>query len=203
MNQRSFFFVLFLFISVVNVEAQNGIERVSKDRTFSLSSSYIANNDFENLAQLGFGGSFEFSYKLSGYQKKSPVYLMIPLEYNYFPGTASEASINILAYGWSLRHHFGKNKPVVPFVDYSLLLTQLREASIEGYIIGHQTRFGFGLNFGNESEKKYLSFVKLEYGYHNLPERGEKKTKHMHTINFRFGLRILKKNGIEQKVATL
>ena len=195
---RLFSFLIFTGLTGA-IHAQAPLERVSKDKTFSLSTTYIFRNDFDNLASGGIGGSFEFSYKISGYHKKSPVYLMVPLEYNYYPGTDELKAINILSYGWSLRHHLGRGKKIVPFVDYSLMLSQLRIEETAGYLIGHQTRFGAGINIKPERDR-LRGFLKLEYGYHNYPEFGVEETKHLHTFVIRAGIRILKYNRVESRV---
>ena len=194
---RRVIFMMVVFTGMMGaMNAQEIMERVSKDKTFSLSTTYIFRNDFDNLASGGLGGSFEFSYKISGYHRKSPVYLMVPLEYNYYPGTDALKSINILSYGWSLRHHLGRDKKIVPFVDYSLMLSQLRIEETAGYLIGHQTRFGAGINI-KPNRDRLRGFLKLEYGYHNYPEFGVEETKHLHTFVIRAGVRILKYNIVE------
>lgn len=194
--------IIFVTICTTATFGQTIFERVSKDKTLSLNTTYIAQNDFEGMADIGYGATFNMGYKLSGYNNRRPVYLIVPLEYTIYPSRDDLVSINMLSYGWIIRHHMAKNRKWVPFFDYSLLLSQIREANVDGYIIGHQTRFGFGMNIGDERAGKWLSFVKVEYGYHNFPERGEKKTKHLHAISLRVGMRLLQKNEIDKSMST-
>ena len=127
--------------------------------------------------------------ELSGFNKKSASYITVPLGYTMLrPDSENDVKASILSYGWTVRHEIGREKKIIPFFGYSLLLNQLRQENVDGSVFGHQTKFDFGINLNNSGKVRY--FTKFEYSYTRFPRWGFDSSNTMHTWELKFGIRI-------------
>lgn len=166
--------------------AQNTFEKVSKQYSFEAGYQYIFKTDFDSVSPGGYTAMIDYAWKLSGYHKKAPAYISVPLGYSYHPGEIN--SVSILYYGWTVRHELSKNKKVTPYLGYALLLNQLRETNSEGSIFGHQTKFEFGTNFN--LQERLILFAKIEYSFGRFPSLGNSKSNKIQTAEFKIGIRL-------------
>ena len=184
--------VVLLFIFPVMAFGQDkDFEKVPKQISFETGYRYIFSSTFANKASSGTGFLFDYAWKLSGFENKKAVFISVPLGY-YFMAKDNEnhQNMRILSYGWTIRHELSKNKKVIPFMGYALLLNQLSIENTEGQVFGHQTKFAFGVNF--LTLKKADPFVKVEYSYTRYPSLGVKKSNSMNTFEIKAGLRVNK-----------
>jgi hypothetical protein len=93
----------------------------------------------ENAAYI----SFDVAWEVSGFGKKPSAYISIPMGFTYIP--SKQLQTLIMNYGWSIRHDLLYNKPIIPFLSYSLLLNQLFIEDVAGRIMGHETILGGGV----------------------------------------------------------
>lgn len=142
-----------------------------------------------NKTMHGYGFLIDYAWQLSGLNKKKPaVFVSIPLGYSRLMAANNQSnSIGLLSYGWTVRHELSKDKPVVPFLGYGLLLNTLSMKGIDGGVMGHQTQFDFGLNF--KTCKRIIPFAKIEYSYTSFPRLGDSKRIHFQFADLRFGVR--------------
>ena len=149
-------------------------------------------NNMDSIARFGYSATFDYAYQLSGFSGKRATYLTIPIGYSYLPSSnASEKTIKMLRYGWTVRHDMSVGKKLTPFLGYSLLLTSLKKEDIEGGIMGHQTKFEFGVDFNNFGKNK--PYFKVEYTYTRFPRWDVKESYHFQLWELKIGYRISKK----------
>lgn len=137
----------------------------------------------------GFGMLFDYAYQLSGLDGSKPkIYLTIPLGYTHmFSTNDTTKGMGMFCYGWTVRHELSKNKKVMPFVGYGLILNRIRIYETEGSVMGHQTQFEAGVNY--KPAKRLQYFAKIQYSYASYPQLGEPKKIITHFGDFRIGLR--------------
>lgn len=141
------------------------------------------------LATNGYGFLFDYAWQLSGLNKKRPaVYLTVPIGYAVLlPDNAGSKRASMLNYGWTVRHEFGVDKPITPFLGYGLLLNTLKVDGTLGGVMGHQTQFEGGVNFNTKSRLKY--FAKIQYSYTSYPKLGVRERIHLQYADVRVGVR--------------
>lgn len=138
----------------------------------------------------GYGALLDYAWQLGGLDgSKNASFISVPIGYTILPaGDNTSKQISMLNYGWTVRHELSRNKQIIPFVGYGLLLNNLRIADTEGSVFGHQTEFDFGLNFKTNSKLSY--FVKLQYSYTSYPKLGDPQRIKFHFADIRFGFRL-------------
>ncbi len=187
---KPIFGILFILLIDISLVAQDTImEKSPKQYTFAAAYRRNISSDFVNEADNGFNLTAEIAWKVSGFHKKSAAYFGVPLGYNYsLANSESDQNTSSLFYGWIVRHEIGRNKKVIPFFGYGLLLNQFRIENTEGSVFGHQTRFEFGLN--KHLKKKICLFAKLEYSFARFPSLGNSSSNKVHFIEVKTGVRI-------------
>jgi hypothetical protein len=95
--------------------------------------------------------------------------------------------ISMLNYGWTVRHELSRNKKIIPFVGYGLLLNNLRIDETEGSVFGHQTQFDLGVNFNTNT--RWIYFAKIQYSYTSYPQFNEPERIRLHYADLRVGFR--------------
>lgn len=146
-------------------------------------------NPYVNSASNGYGFLLDYAWKLSGLNgKKTAVFITVPIGYTIMmPDNSSSKRISMLNYGWTVRHELAKNKAIVPFLGYGLLLNTLKIDGILGSVMGHQTQFEFGANLNTKTRLKY--FAKVQYSYTSYPKLEIKERMHFQFLDFRVGVR--------------
>ncbi len=183
----SLFFIL--FFNPLLVAQDTIMEKSPKQITIEAGYRRDVSSNFVNKADNGFNLAAEFAWKVSGFHKKSAVYLGVPLGYTYsFANSDNDQNSSTLFYGWTVRHEFGRNKKITPFAGYGLLLNQLRIEGTEGSVFGHQTRFEFGVN--KHLKKKTYLFAKIEYSFARFPSLGSSTSNSIHFVALKVGVRI-------------
>jgi hypothetical protein len=180
--------ILIISLSLILSAQDNYPDRVPKQYSVELGYSYAPRSDFEHLAGNGITLGFDYAWQLSGINGKKPaVFLSIPLSYTYlFATQPGDSSASMLTYGWRVRHQLSKGKTVTPYLGYYLLLNQLKIFEHEGSAMGHQTKFEFGLNFNSQ---KTFPFMQLDYSMTRFPSLDTKKSKWIHSLGIRSGVR--------------
>lgn len=186
---KNFFFALlgFLFLAEV-LFTQESFDVVPKQYSFELAYRTNFSNDFVQSNNNGYSVLLDYAWQLSGFQKKSISYISVPLGYTYFPASESDTSYSLLSYGWSVRHMLGRDKKIIPFIGYGLLLNQMRFNNIEGSIIGHKTALNFGFLLNSPSNIK--PYIKFEYSYSRFGLLKENKGKKIKAFEIVLGIRI-------------
>ena len=181
-------FSLIMLSCIICISQSNTMEKVPKQKTIDIGYRYMMSNNFQNKADYGYSLEFDYAWKLSGFVNKKAVFISIPLGYTYLmPKDTSSEAMRLLSYGWTVRHELAKNKKIIPFLGYGLLLNQLSINKTDGGIMGHQTRFEFGVNFNRQ--KKIIPMIKIEYTYSSFPSLGEKKRKSLQYLELKGGIR--------------
>jgi len=148
-----------------------------------------SSNPFNNSTTNGYGFLLDYAWKLSGLNGKKPaVFITVPIGYTIMmPDNSSSRRISLLNYGWTVRHELAKNKVIVPFLGYGLLLNTLNIDGTPGSVMGHQTQFEGGVNLNTKTRLKY--FAKIQYSYTSYPKLGIKERIHFQFLDVRFGVR--------------
>jgi hypothetical protein len=165
------------------------MEKVPKQYSLEGGYRYIISSEFDNQAPSGYTFIFDYAWQLSGFGNKKASYITVPIGYTYMPaGSIDDDPVSIVSYGWTVRHELAKDKKVIPWMGYALLLNQYREKNYPGKVFGHQTRFALGANWMGMG--RVIPFVKLEYSMTNFPIWGQDNSKQYNFIEVKVGLRI-------------
>lgn len=182
---------LFLSIAFIwtNAQGQASIfEKVTKQYSLQAGYSNILKSTVNDIATSGYAIEFDYSWKLSGYNKKKSSYITVPIGFRSY-SSGSLLNSNILFYGWIVRHNLRKNKNWVPYLSYSLLLNQIWYQDIQGNDMGHQTRFTFG--FDRRINNISALTFSLNYSLIRFPGLGQNRSEKFSTISlvagYRFG----------------
>ena len=179
--------ILIIILSGISYtsKAQEVFEKASKQYSFESGYQYIFKTDFDSVNSGGYTFMFDYAWKLSGYHKKAAAYLSVPIGYSFHP--SDNNSMSILFYGWTVRHQLTKDKKLIPFLGYALLLNQFRYSNIDGSVFGHQTKFEFGADY--QLKERLSLFAKLEYSLGRFPSLGSDTSNKMQTVEFKMGVR--------------
>jgi len=187
--KNSILVLLFVFVFSFALSAQvHEKDAVPKQYSFELGYRYIASNNFDNQTNFGVTYMFDYAWQLSGFTKKSASYISVPLGYTMlYPAGENDKKMSVLSYGWTVRHELSKDRKVIPFFGYSLLLNQLRIKETDGTIFGHQTKFDGGININTSGRLKY--FTKIEYSFTRYPSLNKDKSNTIHAFELKCGVR--------------
>lgn len=183
---KTLLFVVFLSL-IFSVQSQD-FEIVPKQKTIEIGTSYVFHSGFEKTAAFSEGASFDIAWLVSGFQNKRKVFISIPL--GFYRGAAAGSdtvSTSRIFYGWTIRHELRKDKKMIPFLAYGLLLNQLWLSNTEGHGMGHETRFDVGTDFKLSGVKVFT--MHLSYSHATFPAFGETESKTMDFLSLIAGLR--------------
>ncbi|MBI9035901.1 MAG: outer membrane beta-barrel protein [Bacteroidales bacterium] len=181
------FALAFLMSLSYQISAQ-GILKAPKQFSIDAGWSMLTNNTFGENNIPGYNVSFDYAWKLSGFESDHGTYLSVPLGYSSFPkADSAENSIGVLIYGWTVRHELPFGEKLRPFLGYGLLLNQLRISGTEGSIFGHQTRFDLGANYKLNDRKKI--YAAISYSLVRFPRFGQKKSDRLNRFGIKIGYR--------------
>jgi len=176
--------ILLVFVCVVSVFS---LERVPKQYGLEFGGLYGHRNDVSGVESFGVTIMFDYSWQLSGLDgTRAASYISVPIGYTYFQ---DEPTLKILSYGWTIRHDLLKDKTVVPFLGYGLLLNQLSDQRDAGKRFGHQTRFDLGCEWF--LDKPLHLFTKTEWSMTRFPDR-EGGSDWMYRVALKVGVRYCK-----------
>lgn len=180
-----FVFLLLLLLSSSTIYA---FERVPKQYALEVGALYAHKNEYGGPKSPGTVIMFDYSWQLSGLDGSRPAsFISVPIGYNYFFEKPKSA---ILSYGWTIRHNLLKEKKVLPFIGYGLLLNQLSFDGDKGKRFGHQTRFDFGCEW--QQQKIVHLFVKTEWSMTRFPDRQTDESDWLYTLALKVGARLCK-----------
>ena len=146
-------------------------------------------SNFTNNTTHGYGMLLDYAWQLSGFDgTKNKSFISVPMGYTILSAdNAGSNNIHMLNYGWTVRHELSRNKKIIPFIGYGLLLNNMRQTGIDGSLFGHQTQFDLGVNFKTKTRLQY--FAKIEYSYTSYPQFNEPERIRLHFADLRIGLR--------------
>jgi hypothetical protein len=180
--RRVILFSLFVVIPLV------AIERVPKQYGLEFGGSYIHKNAISNQAVGGAAVMFDYSWQLSGLDgTRAKSFISVPIGYTYF---SQNPTMGILSYGWTIRHELLKDKLVIPYLGYGLLLNQLSYELDKGKRFGHQTRFDVGAEW--LQDKPFHLFTKAEWSMTRFPDRDNEESDWVYRLAFKVGVRFCK-----------
>lgn len=190
MIKKTLIFTALLFLSINTFSQGTTLLKAPKEYSFEMGyRNLFGQSNFTNKTTHGYGMLLDYAWQLSGFNgEKNKSYISVPMGYTVLmPDDIDSKSIHMLNYGWTVRHELGRNKPVIPFVGYGLLLNNMRITDTKGSLFGHQTQFDFGLNFNTSTRLKY--FAKIEYSYTSYPQFNEPERIRLHYADLRVGVR--------------
>ncbi len=165
------------------------MDRVPKQYSLEAGYRYILKSEFTNQASHGYTVLFDYAWQLSGFHKKKASYITVPIGYTQmFADGDADRDVRVISYGWTVRHELAKDKKVVPWMGYALLLNQYKEIGQPGKVFGHQTRFALGTNFNLGS--RFIPFIKIEYTLTNYPFWGQDDSKQYNFFEVKTGVRL-------------
>lgn len=184
---------LIIFCIGLNLLAQDKIIYKSpKVISFELGYRNILNySNISSIPNSGYTLLFDYAWQLSGFQKnKAAAFISVPLGYTLLPASGANPQTSFLSYGWTVKHNLSRSTKIIPFFGYALLLNNMRIDNIKGSIMGHQTRFEFGVLFPKIKPNPY---IKLDYSYTSFARLEEKERIKFHTTELKLGISINKK----------
>lgn len=189
--KKNLYTLVIITLIAFNLNAQETtFARVPKQ--YSIEFGYrnlFGQSNIVNNSTHGYGALFDYAWQLSGFDgKKAKSFITVPMGYTILkPDNANSKQINMLNYGWTVRHELSRHAKVVPFVGYGLLLNNMRIADTEGSLFGHQTQFDLGVNLNTNTRLMY--FAKIEYSYTSYPQFNEPERIRLHYFDVRIGVR--------------
>ncbi|MEA4983517.1 MAG: hypothetical protein VB066_12480 [Paludibacter sp.] len=189
--KKNIFTILILVLGTLSIQAQqNTLKKAPKQYSFEFGyRNLFAHSNITMNNTHGYGALFDYAWQLSGFDgTKNASYISVPMGYTILlPNDELSKRISMLNYGWTVRHELMRNKKIIPFVGYGLLLNNLRVDEREGSVFGHQTQFDLGLNFNTDTRLIY--FAKIQYSYTSYPRFDEPERIRMHYADLRVGVR--------------
>lgn len=189
--KKSILTVVILVSGIFSIQAQqNTLKKAPKQYSFEFGyRNLFAHSNITMNNTHGYGALFDYAWQLSGFDgTKNASYISVPMGYTILlPNDELSKRISMLNYGWTVRHELMRNKKIIPFVGYGLLLNNLRVDEREGSVFGHQTQFDLGLNFNTDTRLIY--FAKIQYSYTSYPRFDEPERIRMHYADLRVGVR--------------
>lgn len=180
--------LLFTFFVAHSQQAKT-FDVVPKSYSFEVGTRYNFQNSFGDIPEIGYSALFDYAWQLSGFLKKMPSSISVPLGYTYFPATNSNISdFSLLSYGWTVKHQLVRDKKVIPYLGYSLLLNQMKIFGETGSVMGHKTGMGFGLIFNTSPMLK--PYLRFEYSLTRFAMFGNKGGERLQGVELCLGLRI-------------
>jgi hypothetical protein len=197
MNKLALLLPGIIIISNVAAQDQN-TDRVPKQYSIEFgyrnvfSTIWLGNaaiTEFSNKATNGGSILADYAWQLTGFNKiKKKAFISAVLGYTFINGNNStNKNVSILSYGLAIRHELAKDKPLIPFLGYGLMLNQLSFSGTQGEIIGHNTRLEFGYNYYKSPH--FVPFVKVQYSYVRFPKLYETQSYHVQSFELDFGAR--------------
>lgn len=182
MFRKLLFFVAFL--ASISAFSQEVLEKSPKKITLEVGYAQLVKKTL-NFSNSGFAFALDYGWQVSGFHKKARAYISIPLGYMAIPPMKDGTKNGGLAYyGVHITHDLKRDAPIVPFFGYSLMFNQLRVQDTPGRVIGHETRFDVGANFG----KRFYS--KIEYSLGDYPALGQKDSNRLSWFSLKMGVRV-------------
>lgn len=161
---------------------------VPKHKTIEAGFAYAFRNGFEQVAPASYGAAVDVAWQVSGFRFKKAAYISIPFGYFYSPATTNDSlSAKRMFYGWTIRHELRKEKQLIPFISYGLLLNQLWISETKGHSMGHETRFDFGADWKVSDGLKIT--LRLSYSHATFPSFGTSDSESMDFLSLVAGLR--------------
>lgn len=189
--KKNIFSFIILFLCFISVQAQQPtLKKVPKQYSFEFGyRNLFAHSNIMMNNTHGYGALFDYAWQLSGFDgTKNASYITVPMGYTILlPDDALAKRMSMLNYGWTVRHELMRNKKIIPFVGYGLLLNNLRIDDREGSVFGHQTQFDLGINY--KTSTRLICFAKIEYSYTSYPRFDEPERIRMHYADIRVGIR--------------
>lgn len=189
--KKSILTVVILISGILSIQAQqNTLKKAPKQYSFEFGyRNLFAHSNISMNNTHGYGALFDYAWQLSGFDgTKNASYISVPMGYTILlPNDELSKRISMLNYGWTVRHELTRNKKIIPFVGYGLLLNNLRVDDREGSVFGHQTQFDLGLNF--KTNTRLIYFAKIQYSYTSYPRFDEPERIRMHYADLRVGVR--------------
>jgi len=150
------------------------MSRVPKKISVETGYDYFFKSTYQRIPTSAYALVFDYAWQLSGFNGKAASYISVPLGYSSLPSmdTSKFSSSSMYYYGWTVRHNLASGKKIIPYLGYALMLTNLKEKSVAGSVMGHNTRFEFGVEY--KVGIKNIVFCKIEYGFRRFSERGKK-----------------------------
>ncbi len=177
-----------IFTVTIAYGRESSFEKVAKQYSLLVGYSDISKSTVDDIATSGYTIEFDYSWKLSGYNKKKSTYITFPIGYRSHHSQTLQ-NVNILYYGWIVRHNLRKDKIWMPYLSYSLLLNQVWYQNTYGNDMGHQTRFSFG--FDRRLNDFSALTLAINYSLIRFPGLGQNKSEKFTTISlvagYRFG----------------
>lgn len=142
--------------------------RVNRQYSVDLSYRSLTSDSTTGGNFYSYGLGFDYAWQLSGYDGKSPAYISVPLRYDRLNNNMGKTG-SMLSYGWTVRHYINlfpsttSKIRILPYLSYSLFLTQIRFDGIKGSDMGHMTRFDLGVDL--KGLKRIHYFIAFSYAY--------------------------------------
>ncbi|MBN8215160.1 MAG: hypothetical protein J0L75_00870 [Spirochaetes bacterium] len=145
--------------------------RIPHAFNFELGTKYNFSSTFKEMPAVGAFGAFEYAWQLSGFEGHRPaVYLGLPLRWHtMLSGSNAFGQSQILSYGFTIRHQLSTGR-LRPFIAYNLLVNQFTPDALQtnlaghpGRLMGHETKFDFGLELvGDKPAKGFAACGRLQ-----------------------------------------
>jgi hypothetical protein len=190
MKPRIITIFLFLLLIPLKIYSQTSLpDKVPKQYSFEAGYGFLTSPDFDINPRHGINIGVDYAWQLTGLTGKKPkIFISVPLTYAYYFSTNNaDSALSMLTYGWRVRHQLTKSKKVIPYLGYYLLLNQMKVFHRAGSIMGHQTKFEFGLDF--HPGKNFSPFIQLEYSMTRFPSLDNKESRWAHSVGLKSGIR--------------
>lgn len=176
-----------ILLLATNLFATN-FDVVPKVRSLEAGYRYMANSSL-SMSSLGWGAQFDVMWQVSGFEKKRPSFISIPMGFSQFPEVtgSNDPNTSILYYGWTIKHNLARDKKWIPVLSYNLLMNQVWQKGTEGRVMGHETRFDFSYEYHPDNKKLYY-YLKLEYSHMTFPALGQEKSDKMDAVSLKLGM---------------
>jgi len=172
------------FFTQINAQNETQMEHVPKQYSVELGYRYNFDNPM-GYNSMGYSLLFDYAWQLSGFKNKKAAFISVPLGYTYFAKQGNNLAMRLLSYGWTVRHELAKDKKIIPFLNYGLLLNKINFEGTDGALMGHKTMLGGGINI---SMGKLKTFVRLDYNYTTFYQLNADKIK-LQGTEFAVGVR--------------
>lgn len=180
------FLLIFLLVPFFVAAQEEALRKVPKQYSLDMGYRSLTKNTFVNAANMGPSFMFDYAWQLSGLDGSRAAFITVPLGYSMFIEQGKDA-LNVLSYGWTVRHELVKKKKWVPFLGYGLLLNQVRQEGVDGSVFGHQTQFDFGYNY--YGSYPWVPYIRVNYSLTRLPRFGDTGSGRINGVELKVGVR--------------